>query len=86
MGRIDRCAALRNLNGVGSSDRLEGHEATYGINGLMGLEFGTAGFGAWSIPMQQASPKVGSLVWDGAPSLMLTMALVKKSTVSSLGA
>jgi hypothetical protein len=46
MGFTGRWGALRNFNGLVSSDRLEGHEAVDGIYGPMGLEFGTAGFGA----------------------------------------
>ena len=70
MGLADRwCAALCNANGVVSSELLEGHAAAAGFFGPTGLEFGTTGFGAWSTPMQQSLPKVGSLVWGGAPSL-----------------
>jgi hypothetical protein len=43
MGRTDRCAALRNSNGVGSSDRLEGHAVDDVIYGPTSLAFGTMG-------------------------------------------
>ncbi len=44
LGRSDRwCAALRNANGVVSSEFLEGLAAADGIYGPMGLEFGTVG-------------------------------------------
>lgn len=36
-------AALRNANGVVSSDRLEGHEVVNCIYGPTGLAFGTVG-------------------------------------------
>ncbi len=42
MGRTDRwCAALRNANGVVSSDCLEGHAVVDGIYGPTGFAFGT---------------------------------------------
>jgi hypothetical protein len=43
MGRIDRCAALRNSNGVVSSQHLEGHTAAAGLYCPTGLEFGIVG-------------------------------------------
>lgn len=86
MGCTDRCVALRNPNGVVSSDFLEGLAGDDGFFGHTGIEFGTTGFGAWSTPLQQALPKVVLLVWGVAPSLMLTMALDMKTTASWPGA
>lgn len=44
MGRTDRwVAALRNANGVVSSEFLEGHAAAAGIYGHTGLAFGSVG-------------------------------------------
>jgi hypothetical protein len=49
MGRTDRCAVLRNPNGVVGSARLEGHAAVDDLYGPMGLEFGTMGSGRCSV-------------------------------------
>jgi hypothetical protein len=49
MGRADRCAVLRNLNRVVSSDRSEGLAAVDDLYGPMGLEFGTMGSGRCSV-------------------------------------
>lgn len=49
MGRIDRCAALCNPNGVVSSDYLEGVAGDDGLHGHTGLEFGTVGSGRCSV-------------------------------------
>ena len=48
-GRADRSAALRNPNGVVSSDLLEGLAV---VDGPKGDEFGTTGFGAWTAPAE----------------------------------
>ena len=68
--------------GVVSSDFLEGHWAAAGPTGD---EFGTIGFVAWSILAEQASPMLDVPVLGGAPSLRLTMALVKKTPAPSPG-
>jgi hypothetical protein len=76
MGRIDRCAELRKLNGVDSSELLEGLAL---VVGPTGDEFGTTGFGAWTAPAWKASPTVGTPVWGGALAQRLKMALVNKT-------
>jgi hypothetical protein len=45
MGRVDGCAALRNANGVVSSDFLEGHAAVDGLCGPRDLYSGLLGSG-----------------------------------------
>jgi hypothetical protein len=49
MGRTDRCAVLRNPNGVVSSEHLEGIAAVVGISGYPSIGFGTVGSGRCSV-------------------------------------
>lgn len=87
MGRIDRwCVALGNSDGVVSSDLLKGHAVADGRRGPTGIEFGTTGFGVWATFAEQVSLTVGTWVRGVAPSLMLTMGLVKKTPTPLPGA
>jgi hypothetical protein len=76
---------LCNFSGIVRCDLLEGHGAADGLHGSTGIEFGITEFVAWSILAEQASPMLDVPVLDGAPSLRLTMALVKKTPAPSSG-